>query len=74
MTVRELLKTTTSEVWITTSEDPNNSTPEIKVKSYTERDESEFLSETVLDSKINILKSAGDAVYASLYWDKEVQI
>ena len=69
MTVRELLKIATSEVWITTSEDPNNSTPEIKVKSYTDSDEAEFLSEKVLESEINLLTTTGDAFYASLYWD-----
>lgn len=70
MTVRELLDTTTSEVWITTSETPINSTPEIRVKSMTDREEKDFLSKEILDSKIKLICApCEDAVYVSLDWD-----
>lgn len=71
MTVRELLDVVTCEVWITTADDtPTNRTPEIRVKSMTDREEKDFLSKEILDSKIKLICApCEDAVYVSLDWD-----
>ena len=72
MTVRELLDATTSEVWITTSETLTNSTPEIRVKSMTDREEKDFLSKEILDSKIHLISApCENVVFVSLYWDRQ---
>lgn len=72
MTVRELLDTTTSEVWITTSDTPTNGTPEIRVKSMTDREEKDFLSKEILDSEIHLISAPCEGViYVSLSWDRK---
>lgn len=72
MTVRELLDVVTCEVWITTAEDtPTNRTPEIRVRSMTDREEKDFLSKEILDSEVNLISAPCEGVvYASLYWDR----
>ena len=71
MTVRELLDVIANEMWITTAETPTNRTPEIRVRSMTDRDEKDFLSKEILDSEINLISAPCEGVvYASLYWDR----
>lgn len=68
MTVRELLNDAISPVWITTKEDPNQDGPEIIVQANSDYEEEDFLSERILDSKVRLIKSTGNALYVSLMW------
>ena len=68
MTVRDLLKDATSEVWITTNEDPHKDKPEIIVQSRSDYEEEDFLSDKILDSEINLIMAVNNAIYISLLW------
>lgn len=72
MTVRELLDVAANEVWITTAETPIHSTPEIRVRSMTDREEKDFLSKEILDSEIHLMSAPCEGViHVSLNWDRK---
>lgn len=70
MTVRELLKTATADIWITVEENPNDEeNPDIIVQSHYVYN-GDLLSDKVLDSKIHLMMAPKeDVIYVSLMWE-----
>ncbi len=68
MKVRDLLKDCISEMWITAEEGPDQQPPDIKIHCCSDCEDSDFLSEKVLDSEVCLIKAVGEAIYISLNW------
>ena len=68
MTVRELLKVTISDLWITFAEDPSDEYPDItcRIRSNVDVDEADLLSDWVLESEVHLMTAKDDAVFISL--------
>ena len=70
MTVRELLKTITCDLYITFGEDPNFAEPDIKLFASLAEPE-EILGESILNHKVHLTTAKNNAVYISLFLDND---
>ncbi len=70
MTVKELLKTITCDLYITMGEDPNFVEPDIKLSaSLNEPDE--VLGENILNHEVHLTTVMNNGVYISLFLDND---
>lgn len=66
MTVKELLKTITCDLYITLEEDPNFVEPDIKLSASLAEPE-DVLGESILNHKVHLTTVRNNAVYISLF-------
>lgn len=70
MTVRDLLKIVTCDLYITMDEDPNFVEPDIKL-SVSLAEPEDVLGESILNHEVHLMTTKNSAVYISLFLDND---
>ena len=70
MTIKEVLKHNTGELWITAEEDPNNARPDIIIKPTYSESEYGWLSDELLNTEVHLMVAEGDVLFVSTFYYK----